>query len=265
MRLNILYDLVDYFVIVESSVTHSGEEKPFYFEENKERFSKFLDKIISYKVYDTPNNFVNFTKTDDCTLNDIFEFASHTDRFNRHTQPDYGRDFFQKECVRRPLINCEDDDIIFISDADEIPNPKIIENISNLDLNNNIYSLNQCMYYYYLNVLKQKDWYGTKVAMYKNIKNLSFNEVRGKSSLSIKLENGGWHFSFMGGSDMVKKKLTSYSARDMVNDRVINSIDYNMSNFVDPFFRDRLSVVEIDYTYPEYILNNIKKYKHMIK
>ena len=121
------------------------------------------------------------------------------------------------------------------------------------------------MYYYYLNVLKQKDWYGTKVAMYKNIKNLSFNEVRGNSSLSIKLENGGWHFSFMGGSDMVKKKLTSYSARDMVNDRVINSIDYNMSNFVDPFFRDRLSVVEIDYTYPEYILNNIKKYKHMIK
>ena len=74
IRLNVLYEHVDYFVIVESSITHSGEEKPFYFEENKERYSKFLDKIIHYKVYDTPNDFINLNYGEDKCLNDIFNF-----------------------------------------------------------------------------------------------------------------------------------------------------------------------------------------------
>ena len=149
IRLNVLYEHVDYFVIVESSITHSGEKKPFYFEENKERYSKFLDKIVHYKVYDTPMDFVNLAPSEDNLLIEINKFIERqTNRFNRATQPDYGRDFFQKECVRRPLINCSDDDIIIISDADEIPNPEILKNIENLQLDNTICSLNQTTYYY---------------------------------------------------------------------------------------------------------------------
>lgn len=266
IRLNTLYDNVDYFIIVESSVTHSGEHKPFYFEENKERFSKFLDKIISYKVHDTPNDFINLNVSDDETLTLINGFIEkQTNRFNRTTQPDYGRDFFQKECVRRALINCNDEDIIIISDADEIPNPKILEKINNLDLENTIYSLNQTTYYYYLNLLKQKDWYGSKISFYKNIKNLSFNEVRGDESLSKKINEGGWHFSFQGGKDMVKNKILSYSARDLVNNNVLTHLDSNIDNNIDPFFRSKLTPVEIDDSFPNYIKNNLDKYKHMIK
>jgi len=263
IRLNTLYDYVDYFVIVESSVTHSGVEKPFYFEENKERFSKFLDKIISNKVYDTPNDFVNLIDSEDKALTEINQFIEkQTNRFNRLTQPDYGRDFFQKECVRRPLINCSDNDIIIISDADEIPNPEILKN---LEINDKIYSLNQTTYYYYINVLKQRDWYGSKISYYKNIKHLSFNEVRGDESLSTKIENSGWHFSFQGGKEMVKTKILSYSARDMVNSHILSHLDSNIDNNIDPFFRSNLTVVEIDDTYPKYILNNLEKYKHLIK
>ena len=188
-----------------------------------------------------------------------------TNRFNRATQPDYGRDFFQKECVRRPLVNCSDEDIIIISDADEIPNPEILKNLKNFDLENTIYSLNQTTYYYYLNLLKQKDWYGSRVALYKNIKNLSFNEVRGDESLSQKIDNGGWHFSFQGGKDMVKRKILSYSARDLVNNHVLAQLDNNINNNVDPFFRGNLTPVEIDNTFPNYVLNNLDKFKHMIK
>ena len=149
MRLNILYDYVDYFVIVESSVTHTGLEKEYIFEKNKERFSKFLDKIILFKVEDTPSNFRNLPETSDDTIKLIYEFiATQTIRFNRDYQPDYGRDFFQKECVRRPLINCDDDDIILISDADEIPNPETLLKLNELDLENNRYSFNQMMYYF---------------------------------------------------------------------------------------------------------------------
>lgn len=266
IRLNVLYEYVDYFVIVESSITHSGEHKPFYFEENKERYSKFLDKIIHYKVYDTPNDFTNFNYSEDICLNKIFDFASkQTNRFNRATQPDYGRDFFQKECVRRPLTSCSDDDIIIISDADEIPNPKILEHIKLSIDDDDIYSLNQTTYYYYINLLKQTDWYGSKISKYKNIKNISFNEIRGDESLSKKINNGGWHFSFQGGSEMVKTKLLSYSARDLVNPYILSNLNKNINDNIDPFFRGNLTHVEIDNSYPKYLLENIEKYKHMIK
>jgi beta-1,4-mannosyl-glycoprotein beta-1,4-N-acetylglucosaminyltransferase len=266
MRLNILYEYVDYFVIVESSVTHTGVPKEYFFEKNKERFSKFLDKIIYFKVEDTPKDFINLPVTHDNTVKLIYDFIlNQTNRFNRDNQPDYGRDFFQKECVRRALINCNDDDIILISDADEIPNPEILIGLDKLDLSKNIYSLNQMMYYYYLNVFKESTWYGTKISKYKNIKNLSFNEIRGDESLSVKIPNGGWHFSFMGGEEMVKNKMLSYSAKDMTNDYVLSNISKNIENNIDPFFRGKLTTVEIDSTYPKYLLNNLKKYSKFIK
>tara|TARA_R110000796_G_scaffold58413_4_gene134864 strand:+ start:18638 stop:19489 length:852 start_codon:yes stop_codon:yes gene_type:complete len=265
IRLNTLYEVVDYFVIVEASVTHSGQEKPFYYEENKERYSKFADKIIHYKVLDTPENFTDLKGGDDTELNKIHNYIrTQTNRFNTRTQPDYGRDFFQKECVRRAITECNDDDIIIYSDLDEIPNPLTIKHIDLNDLSV-IYRLNQNMYCYYLNVLKEYNWFGSRILTYGNLKNLSLNEVRGDNSLSIELTNGGWHFSFMGGKEMVKKKLTSYSARDLASQRVVNSIESNMDNNVDPFFRGSMKVVEIDDSYPEYLLNNLDKYKHMIK
>tara|TARA_R110000868_G_scaffold237416_1_gene491940 strand:- start:26 stop:883 length:858 start_codon:yes stop_codon:yes gene_type:complete len=266
LRLNILYEYVDYFVIVESDVTHSGEKKPFYFEDNKERYSKFLDKIIHFKVVDSPNQFNNLQNTSDETLNQIYGYINtQTNRFNRNTQPDYGRDFFQKECVRRPLINCSDDDTIIVSDLDEIPNPNIIKEINMLNLVDNIYRLNQNMYCYYLNMLKEKNWFGSRIIKYGKLKTLSINEVRGDNRLSIEVLDGGWHFSFMGGSEMVKKKITSYSARDLSNSNVLNSVENNMNNGIDPFFRGKLSIVEIDDSYPKYLLDNIDRYQHMIK
>lgn len=265
LRLNILDEVVDHFVIVESNLKHSGEPKPYYFEENKQRFEKFLPKIISYRIEDNPNDFANLPKTEDKSLQQIYEFIkTQKNRFNVHTQPDYGRDFFQKESVRRALLPCNDDDIILLSDADEIPNPNLLRKKEKFD-SEVIYSLNQPTYYYYINVLKQTDWYGTKLGTYKKLKNLSFNEVRGDETLSTRISNGGWHFSFMGGKDMVITKLTSYSARDMLNSHVLASIENNMNNNVDPFFRNRLSVVNIDNTYPKYILDNLDRYRHMIK
>ena len=74
LRLNILNDYVDYFVIVESDVSHSGEKKQFNFEINKSRYNKFIDKIIYYKITDTPNDFLNLNETEDVELNKINEF-----------------------------------------------------------------------------------------------------------------------------------------------------------------------------------------------
>ena len=268
LRLNILYEHVDYFVIVESTVTHSGQPKPFYLEENKERFSKFWDKIISFKVSDTPEDFVNLPNTGffDAELDKVhYYIRTQTNRFDRRTQTDYGRDFFQKESVRRALVNCNEDDIIIISDADEIPNPELLKDLKSLSLDNTIYSLSQPMYSYYLNMLSDSDWHGSKMGLYKNVKKLSFNEIRGDGSLTTKITNGGWHFSFMGGEEMVRTKITSYSARDLANEQVLSNIKNNIENDQDVFFRGKLTKVELDNTFPQYVLNNLSKYSKMIK
>lgn len=270
LRLNILDPYVDYFVLCESSVTHSGEIKPYYFEENKERFSKFLDKIIHLKIEDTPNDFINLKEIngdktfDNLCLSQINDFIkTQTGRFNRQTQPDYGRDFYQKECIRRGLYNCNDDDIILSSDCDEIPNPEVLKNIKEFDLTNNFFMFNQTTYYYYLNMLKEYEWKGTRMGSYKNLKNFSYNELR--ASKLINIPNGGWHFSFMGGPEKVKIKINSYSARDMGTKNVIDNIQNNIENNIDPFFRGKLIQVPIDETFPKYLLENIEKYRHMIK
>ena len=266
LRLNILHEHVDYFVVVESSVTHSGQPKPFFLEENMDRFSKFSDKLINYKIHDTPEDFINLPPASDPPLSEVYGYIiTQTNRFNRRTQPDYGRDFFQKESVRRALVECRDNDLILFSDADEIPNPEVFKNIKDLSLDNNLYHFHQNMYCYYLNLLKQTDWRGTRLGLYKNIKKISLNELRGDNTLSLPIFDGGWHFSFMGGEEMVKKKITSYSARDLATPHVLDNIASNMNTNVDPFFRGGLTKTEIDSTFPDYLVRNKEKYSEMIK
>jgi beta-1,4-mannosyl-glycoprotein beta-1,4-N-acetylglucosaminyltransferase len=270
LRLNILDMYVDYFVISESSITHSGQPKPYYFEENKERFSKFLHKIIYLKISDTPNDFVNLPNIIDTTtfdgkcVLDIHDFIkTQTLRFNRKTEQHFGRDFFQKECIRRGFVNCNDDDIIISSDLDEIPNPKNFQDIDSLMCKAKFFTFNQTTYYYYFNLLKESNWKGSRMGFYKDLKKYSYNQLRAQNNYNI--DNGGWHFSFMGGPEQVKKKIQSYSHQEMNNPHIINSIDNNINNNIDPFFRGDLKLVKIDETYPEYILDNIDKYKNFIK
>jgi beta-1,4-mannosyl-glycoprotein beta-1,4-N-acetylglucosaminyltransferase len=176
---------------------------------------------------------------------------------------EYGRDFFQKECIRRGLINCADDDIIISSDCDEIPNPELLKDLDNILSNAPYFTFNQTTYYYYLNMLKEYNWKGSRMGKYKDLKNYSYNKLRGQDNFN--LLNGGWHFSFMGGPEKVKTKIESYSAQEMNNSHVINNITNNINNGIDPFFRGQLTEVKIDESYPKYLLDNIDKFKHMIK
>ena len=90
---------MDKFVISEATETFSGLQKPLYYEENKDMFKEFEDKIIHIVVDDTPQGDTHY------------------------------RDTFQKNAVTRGLKDCKDDDIIIFSDLDEIPNPDKISEI----------------------------------------------------------------------------------------------------------------------------------------
>jgi beta-1,4-mannosyl-glycoprotein beta-1,4-N-acetylglucosaminyltransferase len=282
IRLNVLNDVVDHFILIESSVTHSGQPKSFIFDENKEKFAEFLPKIIHIKITDTPDDFLNIPNIspnsfDNKCVYDIWQYISKTKTFDRSTQPHYGRDFYQKECIKRGMINAKDEDILIFSDIDEIPNPEIVLRLDEFYENDELYTFNQNMYCYYFNLLRKSHinnsynnheithiWKGSRMGNWGNIKNNSINEIRAQDNNDIM--DGGWHFSYMGGLERVKQKIEASSAIEWNNNNVINNLEKNLKEEKDVIFRgDYLIKVDIDETYPQYFLDNLKKFKYLIK
>jgi Glycosyltransferase family 17. len=147
VRLNTLNKYVDYFIIVESSFTHKGNKRNLKF--NLDNFSKFKDKII-YLVYDKePIQIEPINKEDNENL------KNHKSIFNASYRENGQRNF-----IIEGIKNAEDNDVILISDIDEIPN---LENINFKNLKEKLIFFNQEMFYYRFNLkLPNYNWVGTK-------------------------------------------------------------------------------------------------------
>ena len=271
LRLNILKDVVDYFVIVESTVTFTSKPKKLIYEENKELFKEFEDKIIHVIIDDSPNNFskINYitpeTTESDVLKNKVLKYVHESTGWN-HSNPNdvqWGVETYQRESIINGLINCDDDDIIIISDIDEIPNPIEVDKL--IKSPNEVCNFLQTMYFYYFNLLKEKNWSGPKSCNWGKLKNISLNHLRQNKFTTKVIENGGWHFSFMGGESKIIEKIEAYGHQEFNNNFYKDKIISNMDNNTDPFLRGQLIKVDIDDSYPEYLLNNLDKYKHMIK
>ena len=243
LRLNILNDYVDYFVIVEATETFSGFEKPLYYDLNKEQFKEFHHKIIHYVVTDTPKDF-NDTNCDQ----EAFYLACNSDNVTRDTLV-WLKEFYQKEVIKNALIGLDDDDICFVSDIDEIWNYNI-----KYEIGDGIYKpkINLC-YINYLNVRTNEDWTyftGPIIAKYSNIKNECLNHLRTQRKMNHKyifIEDGGWHFNALGGID---KKIEAFKHPVYTNS----------------YMQSRENGSRIDETnLPEYITNNKEKYKKLFK
>jgi len=286
LRLNTLNDVVDYFILVEASVTHQGTPKSFIFEENKERFSKFLDKIIHIKVTEIPNSFSTLPNNTPITFKEqiikgIYDDISKTRLFNRFVPHEmgFGRDFFQKESVKLGMENASDNDILISSDLDEIPNPEILSRLSEFFEPDSFYTFNQTHYCYYLNMMHfshidntaynreiNSNWKGSRMGTWKNMKYYSLNELRAQDNNDI--IDSGWHFSWMGGIDKVKIKLQSYSHQENNQSHIIDNVDkmMNVDDTIYDFRGDKSIKVPISKdTHPEYLINNIELYSHLIK
>jgi hypothetical protein len=203
IRLNLLQKYVDYFVIVESTETFSGIHKPLYYFQNRERFSKFENKIIHFVIDNTPKNFDDI----DCNQ-DILELAKHSDNVTREHLC-WLKEFYQKEMIKNALLNLNDEDICIVSDVDEIWNFNI-----ELNIGDDIYKpkINLC-YINYLNLRTSEDWTyftGPIITKYKNIKNECLNHLRTLKKMKDKyvyIEDGGWHFNAIGG---IEKKINDF-------------------------------------------------------
>ena len=276
IRLELLYDVVDYFVISECDYTFSGLSKPFYFEENKDKFSKYIDKIIHIKNYDT-NKFTNLQNKYENKLGE--QYQKIIDRLNYiilRPETDYGkghwcRDYLHKDLIMTKLIDCEPDDIILFGDCDEIPNPKkILEVIDIIKETGKSYVLKQKnMMYWVNNENITEEWYGQYITKYSNIIESSCMFTRqnrtDKSKFDV-INDGCWHLTFMGGENRIKQKLIAYGHQEYNNEYVLNSVEYKMKKGQDILNRNIQFVAHnFNLLYPSNIIDLInEKFKYLI-
>lgn len=261
LRLHIMEPLVDKFIIEEATVTFSGEPKELCFENNKEMFREFLPKIEYIVVDDSP-----------------VDTTTHL------------RDKFQKNALIRGLKDAKDEDVIILSDVDEIPNPKVLRHIIENFEPDKVYHLAQRMFYCYLNMeevsgkllsitgefpgVEHPCWLGTKVFGRRSIPENGIIEIREastKAENALRVADGGWHFGYMGSSKErdVSKRIGAKvvaAAHQEYNDSVaLAEAKDRLILGQDMFGRDAaFKRVEIDHTYPEYLLSHLEEYRHLI-
>jgi beta-1,4-mannosyl-glycoprotein beta-1,4-N-acetylglucosaminyltransferase len=261
IRLHVLSPVVDRFVISEATETFSGLKKPLYYEENKAMFAEFEDKIIHVVVEDTPQG------------------GTHE------------RDTFQKNAVTRGLAGCTDDDIVIFSDLDEIPNPDKIREILQNFQEDKIYHFAQRLFYCYLNMeevsgsllsyagefegVARKKWIGTKMLSYKLLRDqhLLLGELRfpERKEIGIRVEDGGWHFGYMGGHGekdirkRVQEKVVSAAHQEYNSKHVLSNVTDQIKDGKDIFGRNAQFVrCEIDESFPAYIREHQKELDFLI-
>jgi len=243
LRMNILDQYVDFFVISESTKTHQGHNKKINFD--IKNFPKFKDKI-KYLVadYDKEINFENHT----------------------------GGESIVEQHQRNYLINglkyASPEDLIILSDSDEIPD---LSKINNVNVNKKFIAFSQKMFMYKLNLLnvEESDWIGSKITKKKNIS--SMQELRNLKFKNypfwridkrhLQIIKGGWHFSFLQTPDQIVKKIKSFSHGEF-NKNLLdkNSIEEKIYKNQDIFDRGfTLKKIDLNENFPKYIYNNQEK------
>ena len=212
IRLNALDKFVKKFVITEATYTHNGSKKKLNFDIKK--FTKFRDKINYIVVEKHPPNIM-----------DLVSGEPEKDKKEKLILNGMARDYYQRENLSRGLSDASKDDLILISDLDEIPK---LESLNYNKVKNNIVIFEQKMFYYKLN-LYYKDfiWAGTKAVKKKNflspqwLRNIKSKKYpfwridtffsKKKYSNLYHIKDGGWHFTCIRTPEDLESKLLNFA------------------------------------------------------
>jgi len=252
LRLNILNDFVDFFVIIEGNKTWQNNSKDLRF--NKNNFSKFKDKIIYVPVEDMPDG-----------------------------DNPYLRENHQRNSIMRGLNNADDNDFIIISDLDEIPNPKKIQSF-NKDLRYAVFK--QMHFYYKLNLQSQINpfWFGSRICIKKYLKspqwlrNLKFKKRPfwrfDKFRLNNIIDDGGWHFCNLKKPEQLLYKYKNlcetndpHVFKEKIDEKYLdlNEINKRIKEGKDIIGRnENYNFINLDDKFPEFILKNKEIYQDWI-
>lgn len=236
-KLKYLYDVVDYFVIVESTLTHSGNPKPMFFSDalRNGRYDTFRDKIIHVVV------------NDDIQLQQKPLISSLRKLIPKNRIVEcIERGYHQRDAAIRGVrtLNLNNTDIILISDADEIADRNTLCTIKKEGVTGP-HSLDQDLYYYNLNCKYTKRWHLSKCMDYKSLihYNYKLSSIRNIPNLPV-IENGGWHFSYFGNVSYMLDKIKQ-SADQRLPVPTIHDIEIRIKNNSDLFGRDGETFITI--------------------
>lgn len=194
-RLEIMYDVVDNFILVEAKQTFTGIAKELYYKKNMKLFEKYNDKII-HIVVDLP-------------------YKQPEISFENKEQ--WENEYFQRNSILTGLdqLELQDEDYIIISDVDEIPDPETISLLRTSDRLITNVRLEQEFYNYNLNTRFISNWYYSVILTYARFKfyESSAEICRHASRFSV-MKKGGWHLSYFGDTSYIQKKLKSFSHQE---------------------------------------------------
>ncbi len=250
IRLNELSKYIDYFIIVEFGENHQGARK---------------GKKIDEKILDKYKNKIRYI---------------YVDKFNKNLTS-WERENYQRNYIKKGLFDAENEDIIIISDLDEIPNLKKI-NFNNIK--NSIYAFKQINMMYKFNLVRDFSWIGTKLCKLKKLKspqwirslkvNKKYSYFRIDKFFSKNythnfkvIENGGWHFGWIRSIEEIIEKLNSFAHIEFNNSKIknykyIKECIYNNISFLDN--NEKLKEIQLNLL-PEYLIKNKEKLKFYFK
>ena len=247
LRFNVLKEVVDIFVICESKYDHRNRKKQLNFD------TKFFsEKKIKYFVLEEP-------------------FPENSNIWQNQA--------IQREYMLKKLDFVDAEDLIFFSDPDEIPNPEILLNF-NLNKKYGIFFQNCFNYKFNIFNPHETPWEGTRVCKKKNLKSIDFmrQKIRSKNlqykfyrfdkEKNIEIfHNAGWHFNNVMSPELISLKLKTFAHSEFSNSRFsdVNVIKDKIENKIDLFERGHnYKKVDLDRSFPRYLIENREKYKNYI-
>lgn len=267
LRLHELANVVDRFVVVEANRTFTGLSKPLHFAENRHLFREFDERILHVAVEDRPGD------------DDPCDFADR-----------------QRIAISRALVNCRPDDVVLLSDLDEIPRPdKVRETVRKLRFDSRpaavlwhrllktraviwtfrdlfkkrhpfVWVFDHRFFMYFLNCPREEHrrWLGTRLVHYRDFS--SGRDLRRWGGRMV--ADGGWHFSYIGGVERIQSKLASFSHTELNTpefnnrERIAKALQAG-ENIITP--RSRLRFERIDESYPAYLRANLERFAPWIR
>lgn len=251
LRLQEHWDYVDKFVIAEANTTHQGAPKDFLLEQNWDRFKDYADKIVHIKVDDMPQSTNAWVPEN-----------------------------FQRNALARGLMDADENDIILVSDCDEMVRDAAFEYMKESE--HDLFATRIPLFYFKLNYMMYQPNQTLIGAIGIRRKYLQtpqrirdmgvglmqrpwdYNDGR-----QCSIPHAGWHFSYFGNEDHVKNKIKSFAHQETNNEYILNQVD------LDDIFKnkrgldanntnEKFEIVEVDEYFPNTVVNNLEKYSQFI-
>ena len=199
-RLHTVGPHVDHFVLVESTRTHVGKEKPLIYAENQHLFEAWRDKIIHVVVDDFP----------------------HLHPVDVAKNEQWKNENFQRNAICRGLPALNDGDLVIVTDLDEIPDPSTLQRIKAGDIKVTVNSLEMDFYYYNLNTRFRSKWTQGKILNYATFKALNKTCTEIRQTPCAPIPKGGWHLSYFGDAAFIHNKMVHFAHQEYNSDFYTN-------------------------------------------